>query len=60
MNRLTKIRQQNELNKKELALNYSGDDSKSWHSQYSKSAWIFAGSLPYDLNEGDIIAVFSQ
>uniref|UniRef100_A0A914XV33 RRM domain-containing protein n=1 Tax=Panagrolaimus superbus TaxID=310955 RepID=A0A914XV33_9BILA len=60
MNRLTKIRQQNELNKKEIELNYAGDKGKSWHKQYATSAWIYAGSLPFDLNEGDIIAVFSQ
>jgi RNA-binding motif X-linked protein 2 len=60
MNRLTKIRQQNELNKKEIELNYAGDTGKSWHKQYATSAWIYVGSLPYDLNEGDIITVFSQ
>ncbi|KAE9554136.1 hypothetical protein FO519_002673 [Halicephalobus sp. NKZ332] len=60
MNRVTKIRLQNEINEKELELNYSGDLSKSWHSKYSSSAWIYVGSLPYDLNEGDIISVFSQ
>ena len=60
MNRVTKIRLQNEINEKELQLNYAGDLSKSWHSKYSSSAWIYIGSLPYDLNEGDIITVFSQ
>ena len=35
---------------------------KSFHFsfQYKDSAWIFAGGLPYDLTEGDIICVFSQ
>ena len=28
--------------------------------QYKDSAWIFAGGLPYDLTEGDVICVFSQ
>lgn len=32
----------------------------SWHDQYKDSAWIFVGGLPYDLTEGDVIAVFSQ
>lgn len=38
-----------------------GSDKKgSWHDDYKDSAWIFIGGLPYDLTEGDIIAVFSQ
>ncbi len=28
--------------------------------QYRDSAWIFAGGLPYDLTEGDVVCVFSQ
>eukprot|EP01136_Pigoraptor_vietnamica_P008117 Opistho-1_new@43062 len=32
----------------------------SWHSQYKGSAYVFVGGLPFDLSEGDIIAVFSQ
>ena len=28
--------------------------------QYSDSAWVFIGGLPYDLSEGDVICVFSQ
>jgi len=32
----------------------------SWHDEYRESAWIFVGGLPYDLSEGDVIAVFSQ
>uniref|UniRef100_A0A7E4VMJ0 RRM domain-containing protein n=1 Tax=Panagrellus redivivus TaxID=6233 RepID=A0A7E4VMJ0_PANRE len=60
MNRLTKIHQQNDLNVRELKQGYTGDGSKSWHQQYAKSAWIYAGSLPFDLNEGDLLKVFSQ
>lgn len=38
-----------------------GSKSKSsWHDEYRDSAWIFIGGLPYDLTEGDVIAVFSQ
>jgi len=33
---------------------------KSWHKEYDRSAWIYIGGLPYDLTEGDVIAVFSQ
>lgn len=32
----------------------------SWHDEYRSSAWIFVGGLPYDLSEGDVIAIFSQ
>ena len=32
----------------------------SWHDEYRDSAWIFVGGLPYDLTEGDILAIFSQ
>lgn len=38
----------------------SGDGKTSWHDEYRDSAWLFLGGLPYDLSEGDIIAVFSQ
>lgn len=37
-----------------------GGSKSSWHDQYRNSAWIFVGGLPYDLTEGDVIAVFSQ
>ncbi|KAJ2398554.1 RNA-binding protein Cwf29 [Coemansia sp. RSA 2559] len=32
----------------------------SWHDEYSDSAYIFVGGLPFDLTEGDVICVFSQ
>ena len=32
----------------------------SWHNMYKDSAWIFIGGLNYELNEGDVITVFSQ
>ncbi|KND02667.1 uncharacterized protein SPPG_01752 [Spizellomyces punctatus DAOM BR117] len=35
-------------------------DSASWHSQYKDSAYVFVGGIPYELTEGDLIAVFSQ
>lgn len=35
-------------------------DSGSWHDQYADSAYIFAGGLPYELSEGDVICIFSQ
>ncbi|VDN07853.1 unnamed protein product [Thelazia callipaeda] len=60
MNPLTNIRNQNKINERELLLGYVGSNNKTWHQKYSDSAWIYIGGLPYDLNEGDVIAVFSQ
>jgi len=37
-----------------------GNNKTSWHDQYKDSAWIFIGGLPYNLTEGDVIAIFSQ
>ncbi|KAK9365323.1 hypothetical protein V1509DRAFT_403310 [Lipomyces kononenkoae] len=46
------------LNDQELEAGVS--DKGSWHSDYSDTAFIFIGSLPYNLTEGDILAIFSQ
>jgi RNA-binding motif X-linked protein 2 len=35
-------------------------DSASWHADFKDSAYIVVKNLPYDLNEGDVIVVFSQ
>lgn len=48
----------NELNEREAQLGVQ--DKVSWHAEYSDSAWVFVGGLPYELTEGDIICVFSQ
>ncbi|XP_060612331.2 RNA-binding motif protein, X-linked 2 [Anolis sagrei] len=58
MNPLTKVKLINELNEREAQLGVQ--DKVSWHSEYSDSAWVFVGGLPYELTEGDIICVFSQ
>lgn len=34
--------------------------SKSWHAQYSSSAYLYIGNLDPRLTEGDVITVFSQ
>lgn len=60
MNPLTNVKNLAKINERELALGIAGNTSKSWHQKYKSSAWIFAGGLPYDLTEGDIICVFSQ
>ncbi|KAM6427401.1 RNA-binding motif protein, X-linked 2 [Liasis olivaceus] len=58
MNPLTKVKLINELNEREAQLGVQ--DKVSWHAEYSDSAWVFVGGLPYELTEGDIICVFSQ
>lgn len=35
-------------------------EGASWHAKFKHSAYVFAGGLPFDLTEGDILAVFSQ
>lgn len=46
------------LNEQELKLGISGNGS--WHADYSNSAYVHIGGLPYAINEGDVITVFSQ
>lgn len=60
MNRQSKINALNEINKKELELGFTGDSKKSWHQGYKDSAWVYIGGLDYELNEGDLLSVFSQ
>jgi len=57
MNPLTNVRNVTKLSERELKY---GDGKTSWHDEYKDSAWIFIGGLPFELSEGDIIAVFSQ
>ncbi|VVC25813.1 RNA recognition motif domain [Cinara cedri] len=56
MNPLTNMRNVKKLSEQEL-LNLP---KSSWHDEYKSSAWVFVGGLPYDLSEGDIMAIFSQ
>ena len=53
------MRQLTKLNERELSAGHSGTKT-SWHEQYRDSAWVFVGGLPFDLTEGDVLAVFSQ
>lgn len=46
------------INAKELDLGIY--DEASWHAKYKDSAYVYVGELPYDLTEGDLLAVFSQ
>jgi len=34
--------------------------SASWHTKYRDSAWVYAGNLPHDLSEGDVLCILSQ
>ncbi|XP_043464301.1 RNA-binding motif protein, X-linked 2-like [Leptopilina heterotoma] len=56
MNPLTNVKNIAKLGQQEL----DGNLKTSWHEQYKDSAWVFVGGLPYNLTEGDIVAVFSQ
>lgn len=53
------VREIHRINQAELDIAIS-NPSASWHAQYSDSAYIFIGGLPYDLTEGDVITIFSQ
>ncbi|KAK2754431.1 hypothetical protein FQN54_007075 [Arachnomyces sp. PD_36] len=52
------IRQVQALNKRELE--NATPPSASWHADYRDTAYIYIGSLPYTLSEGDILTIFSQ
>lgn len=58
MNPLTLVKRLQNINAKEADLGIS--EEASWHAKYKDSAYIFVGGLPYDLTEGDLLAVFSQ
>ncbi|KAF9594474.1 hypothetical protein IFM89_031592 [Coptis chinensis] len=58
MNPLTLVKRIKEINSKEAALGIS--EKASWHAKYKESAYVFAGGIPFDLTEGDLLAIFSQ
>jgi len=58
MTNWNRIQEIERINARELQLNLS--ENASWHSRYKHSAYIYAGNLSYELNEGDLITVFSQ
>ena len=58
MNPLTQIKNTQKASKFEIASGLS--EAASWHAKFKHSAYIFAGGLPYDLTEGDLLAVFAQ
>lgn len=52
------IRKINDINLAELE-NGTSDDA-SWHYDYRDSPYIFIGGLPFDIQEPDILIIFSQ
>ncbi|XP_042492191.1 zinc finger CCCH domain-containing protein 25-like [Macadamia integrifolia] len=58
MNPLTLVKRIQNINSKEAALGISED--ASWHAKYKDSAYVFVGGIPFDLTEGDLLAVFAQ
>jgi len=58
MNPLTQIKNTQKATRAEIELGIG--DKSSWHSRFKHSAYVYAGGLPFELTEGDILAVFSQ
>jgi RNA-binding motif protein, X-linked 2 len=59
MNYLTNIKNTQKATRAEIDLGIAGDKA-SWHARFAHSAYVFAGGLPFELTEGDVLAVFSQ
>ncbi|OVA06501.1 RNA recognition motif domain [Macleaya cordata] len=58
MNPLTLVKRIQKINSREAALGIS--EGASWHAKYKESAYVFVGGIPFDLTEGDLLAVFAQ
>jgi RNA-binding motif X-linked protein 2 len=58
MNPLTQVANTQRATRGEVAAGTS--DAGSWHARFRHSAYVFAGGLPTELTEGDVLAVFSQ
>ncbi|GFP79215.1 zinc finger CCCH domain-containing protein 42 [Phtheirospermum japonicum] len=58
MNPLTLVKRIQNINKKQASLEISED--ASWHAKYKDSAYVYVGGIPFDLTEGDLLAVFAQ
>lgn len=58
MNPLTLVKRTQKINEEEAKLGIS--EQASWHAKYNDSAYVFVGGIPFDLTEGDLIAVFAQ
>ncbi|CAA6669458.1 unnamed protein product [Spirodela intermedia] len=58
MNPLTQVKQIQKITSLEASLGLS--EEASWHAKYKGSAYVFVGGIPFDLTEGDLLAVFAQ
>ncbi|CAJ1970629.1 unnamed protein product [Sphenostylis stenocarpa] len=58
MNPLTLVKRTQNINAREAALGIG--EEASWHTKYKDSAYVFVGGIPFDLTEGDLLAVFAQ
>ncbi|KAK8963245.1 Zinc finger CCCH domain-containing protein 25 [Platanthera guangdongensis] len=58
MNPLTLVKRIQKINSTEATLGIS--EEASWHAKYKDSAYVFLGGVPFDLTEGDLLAVFAQ
>jgi RNA-binding motif protein, X-linked 2 len=58
MNPLTQVKRTQVINQKEALLGIG--EGASWHAKFKDSAYVFVGGIPYDLTEGDLLAVFAQ
>lgn len=52
------VRKIHELNRQELENNVA--DAASWHADYSDTSYIYIGGIPKDLDEMDVLIVFSE
>ncbi|TKA62417.1 hypothetical protein B0A49_08995 [Cryomyces minteri] len=55
---MNSIRQIQALNARELEAGVTPE--ASWHADYRDTAYVYVGGLPFELSEGDVIAIFSQ
>eukprot|EP00262_Sarcandra_glabra_P011797 TRINITY_DN2907_c0_g1_i2.p1 TRINITY_DN2907_c0_g1~~TRINITY_DN2907_c0_g1_i2.p1 ORF type:complete len:303 (+),score=63.25 TRINITY_DN2907_c0_g1_i2:282-1190(+) len=58
MNPLTLVKRIQKITSTEAALGIS--EEASWHAKYKESAYVYVGGIPFDLTEGDLLAVFAQ
>ncbi|TXG74329.1 hypothetical protein EZV62_002908 [Acer yangbiense] len=58
MNPLMLVKRIQNINSKEAALGIS--EEASWHTKYKDSAYVYVSGIPFDLTEGDLLAVSAQ
>ncbi|CAL2263724.1 unnamed protein product [Prunus armeniaca] len=58
MNPLTLVKRIQNINSREAQLGIS--EEASWHAKYKDSAYVYVGGIPFELTEGDLVAVFAQ